>query len=192
MEIFFASHNEHKVAEVHERLKAWHVVRSLRSIGWEPEIPEDGLTLRENSLIKVRALFQAIKKPCIADDTGLEVDALEGAPGVYSARYAGPAKDSEANMDLLLKRMKWMDDRRARSKSCLSLIISGEAYVFEGIVKGHICHERRGEGGFGYDPIFIPEGHDRSFAEMSMQEKNQFSHRARTLDKLTSFLAKLA
>ena len=192
MQLIFASHNEHKVGEIRHRFSSWHEIVSLRDINWHDEIEEHGLTLRENAVIKANAVFEKLGKPCIADDTGLEVNALEGAPGVYSARYAGSQKDSEANMQKLLAEMKWMDDRSACFKTCLALVISGEAYIFEGIVKGQISHEKRGHDGFGYDPLFIPQGHDRSFAEMSLEEKNLISHRALALDKLVPFLTKLA
>jgi XTP/dITP diphosphohydrolase len=191
MHIIFASHNEHKVEEIQKRLSSFHELSSLRAMGWEQEIPENGITLRENALIKARTVYEELGKPVLADDTGLEVDALEGAPGVYSARYAGLERNSEANMEKLLTEMKWIDDRSARFRTCLALIISGEAYIFEGIVEGKISHQRQGTGGFGYDPIFIPRGEERSFAEMSLGEKNKISHRARAMGKLMDFLAKL-
>ena len=190
MELIFATHNQNKVQEVQTKLGGLFQVRSLHDIGWEEDIPETSETLRGNAMIKVKAVFDETGLPCFADDTGLIIDTLNGRPGVRSARYASEAKDSEANMDKVLDEMKLSDNRRARFKTYIALVISGKVFGFEGTVEGQISHERRGGTGFGYDPIFLPEGYNRSFAEMTMEEKNEVSHRARAVEKLIHFLSK--
>lgn len=191
MELIFATHNKNKVKEVQSKLGALFHVRSLAAIRWEEDIPETADSIKGNAVQKLRTVYDAKRLPCFADDTGLEVAALDGAPGVYSARYAGEQKSAEANMDKLLSELEGQADRRARFRTCIALTLDGEVFVFEGIVRGQIAHERMGEEGFGYDPIFIPDGYQRSFAQMSLEEKNTISHRALALDKMVRFLRKL-
>ena len=188
--LVFATQNENKATEIQGLLPDNFIVQTLADIGCNEDIPEEQPTLNGNSLQKARYVFEKYEVNCFADDTGLEVDALNGEPGVLSARYAGPAKDSQHNMDLLLKNLKDSPERKARFRTVIALIINGTEYTFEGQVEGEIAHERRGEEGFGYDPIFLPEGNNRSFAQMSLEEKNKMSHRSRAIAKLAAFLSK--
>ena len=187
MKICFATHNSNKLKEVQEILKQFEIF-GLDDIGCKEEIPETGSTLVENSKIKAEYVWQTYKISCFADDTGLEVDALNGAPGVYSARYAGDQKNNSANIELLLKNLKSETIRSARFKTVITLILNGEVHLFEGVVEGNITDELKGNEGFGYDPVFIPDGYDRTFAEMSSDEKNAISHRGRAIAKLVDFL----
>jgi XTP/dITP diphosphohydrolase len=187
-DLVFATGNSHKVQEAAALLEgAFHII-SLKELGCQEELPEDQPTLEGNALQKARYLHQHYKVDCFSEDTGLEVEALDGAPGVYSARFAGPGRSSEDNMALLLERLRGQSHRRARFRTVIALILDGQEHLFEGIVQGTIAHEKRGGQGFGYDPVFIPEGHDRSFAEMSAAEKNAISHRAKAVAKLKDFL----
>ena len=162
---------------------------SLNDIQYHSEIPETGETIEENATIKARTIFENIKLPCFADDTGLEVDLLNGAPGVHSARYAGESKDAGKNMELLLKNLKGKDNRSAQFKTVISYFdYVGEQHLFTGIIRGTIKKEPTGKEGFGYDPIFVPEGYSITFAQMPLSEKNQISHRAIAFRKLLSFL----
>ncbi|MDE5706429.1 non-canonical purine NTP diphosphatase [Muribaculum sp.] len=190
-QIVFATNNAHKLKEVREILgDTGIVVLSLEEIGCNDDIPETADTLDGNALIKAQWVKQHYGYDCFADDTGLEVDALGGAPGVYSARYAGPGHDSAANVALLLGNMEGMEDRKARFRTVIALIIgNGEPVLFNGIVEGCITHERHGESGFGYDPVFRPEGEMRTFAQMSDGEKNAISHRGRAVKKLVEYLS---
>lgn len=190
-QIVFATNNAHKLKEVREILgDTGIVVLSLEEIGCNDDIPETADTLDGNALIKAQWVKQHYGYDCFADDTGLEVDALGGAPGVYSARYAGPGHDSAANVALLLGNMEGMEDRKARFRTVIALIIgNGEPVLFNGIVEGCITHERHGESGFGYDPVFRPEGEMRTFAQMSDGEKNAISHRGRAVKKLAEYLS---
>jgi len=188
--LVFATQNENKATEIQGLLPDNFIVQTLADIGCNEDIPEEQPTLKGNALQKARYVFEKYEVNCFADDTGLEVDALNGEPGVLSARYAGPAKDSQHNMDLLLKNLKDSPERKARFRTVIALIINGTEYTFEGQVEGEIAHERRGEEGFGYDPIFLPEGNNRSFAQMSLEEKNKMSHRSRAIAKLAAFLSK--
>lgn len=190
-QIVFATNNAHKLKEVREILgDTGIVVLSLEEIGCNDDIPETADTLDGNALIKAQWVKQHYGYDCFADDTGLEVDALGGAPGVYSARYAGPGHDSAANVALLLGNMEGMKDRKARFRTVIALIIgNGEPVLFNGIVEGCITHERHGESGFGYDPVFRPEGEMRTFAQMSDGEKNAISHRGRAVKKLAEYLS---
>lgn len=186
--VVFATGNEHKVKEVNAALKGAFEAISLRSIGCEEELPENSPTLEGNALEKARYVHQHYQVDCFSEDTGLEVEALDGAPGVYSARYAGPARDAEANMALLLDRLQGIENRRARFRTVIALILDGQEYTFEGVVNGSIAHEKKGAQGFGYDPIFMPDGFSRTFAQMSAEEKNAISHRGRAMGKLKAFL----
>ena len=165
-----------------------YTLLDLKAIGCKEDIPEDEPTLAGNALAKARYLKQHYGLDCFADDTGLEVDALNGEPGVYSARYAGDAKDANANMDLLLKNLGNNTNRTARFKTVIALLQNGEEHLFEGVIEGRISEEKRGTQGFGYDPIFVPEGETRTFAEMEMVEKATMSHRGRAVKKLVEFL----
>lgn len=187
----FSTNNAHKLEEVRDILGEKMEVLSLKEIGCHDDIPETADTLEGNALQKARYIYERYHADCFADDTGLEVEALHGAPGVYSARYAGGnGHDSEANMRKLLADMEGMENRKARFRTVFALIVNGKEHLFEGIVKGTILKTRRGTSGFGYDPIFVPEGHTETFAEMGNALKNQISHRAVATRKLCHFLLK--
>ena len=190
MKIVFATNNKHKLEEIKDILGKDFEIVSLAEIGCHEDIPETGLTLEENARQKSTYIVEHYNHDCFADDTGLEVDALNGEPGVHSARYAeGTDHDSEANMRKLLSKMSNVKDRTARFRTVISLIINGVEYQFEGRVEGRIATEKHGTEGFGYDPIFIPEGYDKSFAELGEEVKNQISHRARAVKKLAEYLS---
>lgn len=186
--LVFATNNAHKVEEVQQKLNGLFTLKTLSEVGCNEDIPETSDTIEGNALQKARYLWEHYGCDCFADDTGLEVEALGNAPGVHSARYAGEAKDSEANMDKLLSELDGKENRKARFRTVIALIINGEEHLFEGIVNGRILTERHGGKGFGYDPIFAPEGKELSFAEISMEEKNCISHRGRAVEKLLEFL----
>ncbi len=190
MKLYFATNNIHKLKEVQEVVGDSFQIESMRSLGINEDIPEDQQTLEGNALQKARFLYDRIGESCFADDTGLEVDALNGAPGVYSARYAGEAKNSLDNMALLLKNMSGIQNRKARFRTVIALILDGKEYLFEGIVNGTIAEEPRGTAGFGYDPLFVPDGYSTTFAEMDSEAKNAISHRGRAVEKLAAFLLK--
>ena len=187
-EIVFATNNKHKLEEVRFALKDKYKVLSLIDIGFAEDIPEPYATLEENALTKSKTIFIKFGLDCFADDTGLEVDALDGAPGVYSARYAGPDCSFDDNVNKLLRKLEGQSNRKARFRTIISLILNGNEYTFEGIVNGEITKERAGEKGFGYDPVFQPEGKNISFAQMSLDEKNKISHRGLAVAKLVEFL----
>lgn len=187
-ELVFSTNNQHKVEEVQSKLQGLCKIHTLSEYGCTDDIPEDHDTLEGNASQKSHYLFDKYGCNCFSDDTGLEVEALGGEPGVYSARYAGEAKDPEANMEKLLQKLKGASNRKARFRTVISLIIDGKEHLFEGIVNGQILTEKHGEKGFGYDPIFQPDGYNRSFAELSMEEKNAISHRGRAVEKLYAFL----
>jgi XTP/dITP diphosphohydrolase len=203
MKIIFATNNQHKLDEIKNILGDGFEVVSLKEIGCSEDIPETGKTLEENALQKAQYVYDHYHVSCFADDTGLEVDALGGAPGVYSARYAGgEGHDSEANMAKLLHELKNYSNRKARFRTVIALIMKKdicpcgctsikEIHQFEGIVNGEIIHEKRGGEGFGYDPIFQPEGYDKTFAELGTNIKNTISHRARATQKLAEYLKTL-
>ena len=188
MKLVFASHNQNKVNEIKSLLPKTFEILSLTEIGFNEEIEETGLTLDENSRIKAQTVFEKTGYFCFADDTGLEIEALNYEPGVFSARYAGNQKNDSDNIEKVLSKLQGMTNRNARFRTVITLLIGQEEYSFEGKVEGKIIMEKRGEFGFGYDPIFIPENESRTFAEMSMEEKNQFSHRARAFQKMIEFL----
>lgn len=194
MKIVFATNNKHKLDEVRKILGEGFEVVSLAEIGCTEDIPETGSTLKENALQKAEYIYRKYGIPCFADDTGLEVEALCGEPGIYSARYAainnaGEGHDSEANMTVLLQKLNGKQNRNAHFKTVICLITS-EPLFFEGIVEGKITMERSGAEGFGYDPIFQPEGYDKTFAELGNDVKNGISHRARAVAKLAEYLKK--
>lgn len=189
--LVFATNNAHKLDEVRQILQGKCEVLSLQDIGCDVDIPETATTLEGNARIKARYVYEHYGYDCFADDTGLEVEALKGAPGVYSARYAGgEGHNSEANMQKLLTEMLNVKNRSAQFRTVICLIEQGEEHLFEGVVKGHILEARRGDQGFGYDPIFSPENSGRSFAEMSGAEKNRISHRGRAVEALCAYLAR--
>ena len=188
MKLVFATNNKHKLQEVRDILGNRIEVLSLSDINCHDDIPETGTTLEENALIKARWVSEKYNCNCFADDTGLEVTALGGAPGVYSARYAGEECNSVANMEKLLQNLTEKTDRSAQFRTVIALIINGEEILFDGVVKGSITTEKSGDSGFGYDPIFVPEGYDISFAQMGNKEKNSISHRFRATEKLSKYL----
>jgi XTP/dITP diphosphohydrolase len=163
-------------------------ILSLQDIGCHEELPEDHDTLEANSRQKAEYVWQHYHQSCFADDTGLEVATLNKAPGVYSARYAGPQRSSADNMDLLLRNLENAPNPQARFRTSITLILEGKKHQFDGIVEGHITEKPAGEGGFGYDPVFVPQGHDQTFAEMPAEKKNAISHRSRAVEKLVQFL----
>ena len=187
-QICFATQNQHKLAELRAFLKDDFLVLGLEDIGCTSDIPETGTTLQENAAIKARYVKEHFDISCFSDDTGLEIDSLNGAPGVYSARYAGEPANSENNIDLVLENLGDTKNRSARFKTVIALIIGSDMHYFEGTVEGSILTERHGAGGFGYDSIFQPEGYSKTFAEMSMKEKNKISHRGIAVQKLVAFL----
>ena len=186
----FATNNAHKLEEVTAILGDKIELLSMKDIHCHADIPETADTLEGNALLKARYIFENYNMDCFADDTGLEVEALNGAPGVYSARYAGDAHNSEANMRKLLQDMEGIENRKAQFRTVFALIINGKEHLFEGIVKGEITKHRCGSSGFGYDPVFIPEGYTQTYAEMGNTLKNRISHRALATNKLCNFLSK--
>ena len=188
MQLIFASHNLHKIEEIKPELSKKIELISLQSLEYSNEVPENSDTLEGNALEKAKFIYNLYKLNTIADDTGLEVEALNNAPGVYSARYAGNQKDSLSNILKLLNELKGVQNRKARFRTVIALIINDKISFFEGIVNGIIINQQRGKGGFGYDPIFQPEGFSKTFAEMSLEEKNLPSHRARAIRKLIEYL----
>lgn len=191
MELIFASHNENKVTEIAALIGNNYQVKSLLAIGFNTEIEENGSTLTENALIKSRTIYQATHKNCFADDTGLLVAALNNEPGVYSARYASLQKNANDNMDLLLKNLTPFENKNANFTTVIALILNGQEYLFEGNLHGKIIPNKIGTNGFGYDPIFIPNGYDITLAQMDLQEKNKISHRALAFNKMVDFLHNL-
>lgn len=185
--IVFATNNTHKLEEVASILGESYEVMSLREIGCHDDIPETADTFAGNAIQKARYIKEHYGYDCFADDSGLEVDALGGAPGVFSARYSGGG--SEANMEKLLHNLTEKNERGAQFRTVIALLVGEETHLFEGIVRGTIIHERRGEGGFGYDPIFVPEGYDLTFAELGSDVKNRISHRAKAVEKLAEYLS---
>jgi XTP/dITP diphosphohydrolase len=184
----FATNNLHKIQEVRAHLGPDFQLVGLEEIGCFDELPEEQPTLEGNSFQKAEYVYKNFGVSCFADDTGLEVEALSGAPGVYSARYAGEQRSAEDNMSLLLKNLSAYPNKSARFRTVITLITPGLTRQFEGIVNGQIIHEHRGSGGFGYDPVFLTDGYEKTLAEMSMEEKNTISHRARAVNKLVEFL----
>lgn len=188
MELIFATHNQHKTIEAVEILGENFQIKNLKDIGCLTEIPETSDTLTGNALQKARYVHEHYHCNCFADDTGLEVEALDGRPGVYSARFAGEHCSYQDNVDKLLREMNGKTNRSACFKTVVALIIDNKEYLFEGRVDGSIIEQSRGTAGFGYDPVFLPEGFDKTFAEMGEEDKNAISHRGRAMRKLVNFL----
>jgi XTP/dITP diphosphohydrolase len=188
--LVFATNNQHKLNEVQEMVGSNFKLQSLKDIGCVADIPETGITFEENASQKSRYIFDHFQMDCFSDDSGLEIDALNDEPGVYSAHYSG-SRDTEANMQLVLEKLGNNEHRAARFRCVISLILNGEEYFFEGSVEGSIATGRSGKAGFGYDPIFKPEGFDQTFSEMTGEEKNKISHRGKAMAKLVAFLSKL-
>lgn len=189
-EIVFASNNAHKLKEIASMLPQNIRIRSMKEAGIEAEIPETGTTLRKNAFLKADFLRKKGYSVVLADDTGLEVNALNGAPGVHSARYAGPEGNAQKNIEKLLAQLKDATDRTARFVTVLCFIKEGEVYYFEGEVKGQITTMPTGNLGFGYDPVFLPDGFNKTFAQMTLEEKNAISHRKKALEKFLQYLQK--
>lgn len=189
MRLCFATNNKHKIEEVKHIVGHHFEIVSLADINCNEELPETRETLEGNSLQKAEYVFQHYHTACFADDTGLEVEALNGAPGVYSARYAGPQKNSEDNISLLLQNLEGSTNRKARFRTVITLVgLTDQPVYFEGIINGTIIPQRRGSSGFGYDPVFVPDGYTRTFAEITLVEKNDLSHRAIAVKKLSEYL----
>lgn len=190
MKLIFASGNQHKIEELNNKLGDKYEVISMKEAGFHGEIDEPGVTLEENAKIKAQFIHDLFKTNTFSDDSGLEIEALNGAPGVYSARFAGPGCTFDDNNKKVLQLMLGKENRRAKFRTVIHLIFKGVHYSFEGAVSGEIIANNRGLSGFGYDPIFIPDGYEKTFAEMSLEEKNKISHRAKAVDKLVDFLTK--
>jgi XTP/dITP diphosphohydrolase len=189
MELIFATQNKHKITEVADALGKKIKIISLLDIGCFEELPETQDSFEGNAKQKAFYVFEKYHKNCFVDDSGLEIEALNGKPGIFSARYAGKDKDMEANINKVLDEMNGIPNRAAQFRTVIALILNGKDYIFEGIIKGTILSERRGNHGFGYDPVFIPDGYNLTFAEMSLVEKNKISHRAIAVGKLREFFS---
>ena len=194
--LVFATQNQYKIDEISDVLlkklkgtnaQQWNII-GLKDIECAEDIPETSDTIEGNALQKAMYVYERYGYQCFADDTGLEVDALNGQPGVYSARFAGPEKNFSKNIRKLLAELGDAANRKARFRTVIALVLESDRYLFEGVIEGNIIHERRGEAGFGYDPVFVPDGHEKTFAEMSLDEKNEISHRALATVKLVDFL----
>jgi XTP/dITP diphosphohydrolase len=188
MALIFATANPHKIREVNALLDDSLEILGLEDIGCREDIPETQPTIQGNAIQKAQYVHDNYQVDCFAEDTGLEIDALNGEPGVYTARFAGPTKDPEANMALALKRLEGVEDRGAQFRTVVALILDGELHTFEGIARGTIREAKAGDGGFGYDPIFQPDGYDQTFAELPQSVKNQISHRGKAVKQLIDFL----
>lgn len=189
MKLIFATGNQHKLMEVKKIMPSHIELWSLKDINFYEEIEETGKTLEENALLKAKTIFLKTGISCMADDSGLLVDALNGEPGVYSARYAGPEKNDENNTRKLLKELHASNNRSAHFKTVISLVTPNKEVLFDGIIEGQIISEKRGTNGFGYDPVFVPNGYQQTFAELSLDEKSEISHRAKAMQKLLSYLS---
>lgn len=189
MKLIFATNNKHKIREISSILDQGYTLIGLNDVDINDDIPEDGETLSDNALHKARYVYERTGMNVFADDTGLEVDELSGAPGVHSARFAGESKDSDANITKLLGLLEGKKSRKARFRTVIALIFNKREYLFEGTVEGEIIDRRRGTEGFGYDPVFVADGYEQTFAEIPLSEKNRISHRARAIKKLTDFLS---
>lgn len=191
MKIIFASNNKNKIQEIQNQAPISIQIITLDEIGCTEDIAETGTTLEENAIIKANYITEKYGLPCFADDTGLEIDALNGEPGVYSARYAGEDKIADKNMDLVLEKLNNSTNRKAQFKTVIALNINNQQHLFTGIVEGEIRNEKTGTNGFGYDPIFEPENLGKTFAEMTLEEKNKLSHRGRAVEQLIEFLSEI-
>ena len=191
MRLVFATNNNHKLKELQAILGNRFELLSLKDVGCNEDIPEEQPTLEGNASQKAFYVYEKYGYSCFADDTGLEIESLGGEPGVFSARYAGPAKNSEENMKKVLDKLSKINNRKARFRTVISLVMNGKESQFEGIVEGEILKQKRGNSGFGYDPIFLPFGYDLSFAEMNLTDKNKISHRGRAVEKLVQYLKTL-
>ena len=189
--LIFATNNINKVVEVRSILNSLFEIKSLSEVGINIDIPEPFDTIEENAIEKARVIYDLIKEDCFAEDTGLETETLNGDPGVKSARYAGEERSFENNIDKLLHNLNNKENRKARFKTIICLILGGKQIIFDGICNGTIIAERKGNSGFGYDPVFIPDGADKTFAQMTIEEKNIFSHRNKAIKKLTLYLKTL-
>lgn len=187
-QIVFATNNKHKLEEVRAIVGMYFDILSLSDIGCHEDIPETGSTFEENAIMKARYIKDKYGYDCFADDSGLEVTALDNAPGVFSARYAGEPSDSLRNIEKLMRNMQGVNERSARFRTCIALLYNGEEHIFEGCIEGNIIDTLRGNNGFGYDPLFVPAGYDITFAEMSSEEKNKISHRALATKQLVNYL----
>jgi XTP/dITP diphosphohydrolase len=198
MKLIFATNNQHKVDEIRSVIKNLQIeIITLKEAGIDIDIPEPYATLEENASNKSKTIYQLTKTNpivtgCFSEDTGLEVESLNGEPGVKSARYAGEEKSFDKNIEKLLQKLGNAPNRKARFRTVISLIIDGKEKLFDGICEGKIIHEKRGNNGFGYDPIFVPDGSVHTFAEMELEEKNKFSHRRKAMDKLVAYLSEIA
>ena len=192
MKIVFATNNPNKLKEIQSLIPKEIEIISLNEIGCNEDIPETGDTLEANAFQKAHYIKDKFNYDCFADDTGLEIDELNGDPGVYSARYAGPERNTDANINKVLNELNGKKNRKAQFRTAIALILKGEEHLFEGKVEGYISKDKQGNEGFGYDPIFIPENNIRSFAQMSMQEKGAISHRGRAVKKLVTYLNNLS
>ena len=190
MKLLFATNNDHKLHEIRNVLQEGFELISLKDVNLDQDIPEDEPTIEGNALSKARYIYDRVRCNVFADDTGLEVDALNGEPGVYSARYAGEDKNFDANIDKVLNLLADKGNRKARFRTVIALIIDEKEFLFEGIIEGQITKKRSGSGGFGYDPVFLPAGESKTFAEMPLDDKNRISHRALAFRKLVDFLIK--
>jgi XTP/dITP diphosphohydrolase len=188
LKLVFATNNKHKLQEVADKVQNKFKILSLEDIGCNEDIPETGLTFEDNAGIKSKYIYEKYQLNCFGDDSGLVIDALNGEPGVYSARYAGEHGNHAANIKKVLEKLEGIDDRRARFVTVISLLWNGKEHLFEGVVEGTIRNQSTGSEGFGYDPIFQPDGYDITFAQMSLEDKNKISHRARAVEKLLAFL----
>ena len=188
MKLVFATNNQHKADEIRNVIGSSFELLTLKEAGIDIDIPEPYDTLEENASAKSKAIYQLTQTSCFSEDTGLEVAALNGRPGVKSARYAGDDKSFENNIDKILDELKYKTDTSARFRTVISLVLDGKEYMFEGVCDGKIIRERKGTAGFGYDPVFVPDGSQKAFAEMSLEEKNQWSHRKKATEKLVAFL----
>lgn len=188
LQLVFASNNNNKIKEIQQLVPTDIQILSLKDIGCEADIPETADTIEGNAILKANYVTEHYGYPCFADDSGLEIDALNGAPGVYSARYAGSQRNDNDNMNKVLEKLQNETNRKANFKTVIALNMNGEQHLFTGIINGEIIHEKRGTNGFGYDPVFVADGYQKTFAELTMEEKSTISHRGKALKQLVSFL----